>query len=126
MAALVPNRAKQKKTSLRLRFDLALQMQGSGVYSTPFTLLLGAKTTAGFVRSGEAAGLLDAALPYPDQIHEIRCVLALTSFLGIATHGEELEFPLWPQEHAEATALLANVRPQLIGLHPAAREMSRR
>ncbi len=108
------------------RFDLALQMQGSGIYSNPFTLLLGAKTTAGFVRPGDAAGLLNAALPYPDQIHEIRCVLALTSFLGIPTQGEELEFPLWPQDHAEAAALLANARPPLIGLHPAAREMSRR
>jgi ADP-heptose:LPS heptosyltransferase len=108
------------------RFDLALQMQGSGVYSNPFTLLLGAKKTAGFVRPGDAAGLLDAALPYPDQMHEIRCVLALTSFLGIPTQGEELEFPLWPEDHAEAAALLANARPPLIGLHPAAREMSRR
>jgi ADP-heptose:LPS heptosyltransferase len=108
------------------RFDLALQMQGSGVYSNPFMLLLGAKATAGFVRSGDSAGLLDAALPYPDQLHEIRCVLSLTNFIGAPAQGEQIEFPLWPQDHAEATALLANAKPPLIGLHPAARELTRR
>lgn len=107
-------------------FDLALQMQGSGVYSNPFTLLLGAKISAGFVRPGDSAGLLDAALPYPEQIHEIRCVLSLTTFLGIPAQGEYNEFPLWPQDHAEAAALLAQTQPPLIGLHPAAREQARR
>lgn len=107
-------------------FDLALQMQGSGVYSNPFMLLLGAKITAGFVRPGDSPGLLDAALPYPEQLHEIRCVLSLTSFIGAPEQGEQIEFPLWPQDHAEAAALLANAKPPLIGLHPAARELTRR
>jgi ADP-heptose:LPS heptosyltransferase len=114
------------QTMQEQHFDLALQIQGSGVYSNPFTLLLGAKATAGFVRPDDSAGLLDAALPYPDQMHEIRCVLALTSFLGIPEQGEELEFPLWSEDHAEAVALLAHARPPLIGLHPAAREKTRR
>jgi ADP-heptose:LPS heptosyltransferase len=107
-------------------FDLAIQMQGSGVYSNPFTLLLGAKTTVGFVRPGDAAGLLDAALPYPEGIHEIRVLLALMSFLGVAAHGEEIEYPLWPSDHAAAAALLQDAEPPFIGLHPAAREATRR
>lgn len=108
------------------RFDLVIQMQGSGVYSNPFVLLLGAKATAGFVRPGDDAGLLDAALPYPQHLHEVRGVLSLMNFLGIETQGEEIEFPLWPEDIAEASALLEQARPPLIGLHAAAREKTRR
>jgi ADP-heptose:LPS heptosyltransferase len=63
------------------QFDLAIQMQGSGVNSNPFMLMLGAQATAGFVRQDDAPGLLDAALPFPEQEHEIRRVLALITFL---------------------------------------------
>jgi ADP-heptose:LPS heptosyltransferase len=108
------------------QFDLAVQMQGSGVYSNPFTLLLGAKATAGFVRQGDSAGRLDAALPYPQRLHEVRCVLALTTFLGVPEQGEEIEFPLWPQDHQQVQALLEGAEPPLIGLHPAARDVTRR
>src|SRR6185437_1509188 len=64
------------------RFDLAIQLQGSGVYSNPSTLLLGARATAGFIRPGDAPGLLDAALPMPACGSEVERLLALTSFLG--------------------------------------------
>ncbi len=107
------------------QFDLAIQMQGSGVNSNPFMLLIGAKATAGFVRPGNPPGLLDAALPYP-QLHEVRTVLALTSFLGIPAQGEEIEFPLWAEDYNEAQSLLAGAEPPLIGLHPAARDATRR
>jgi ADP-heptose:LPS heptosyltransferase len=63
------------------QFDLAIQMQGSGVNSNPFMLMLGAQATAGFIRPGDTPGLLDAALPFPEKEHEIRRVLALTTFL---------------------------------------------
>lgn len=70
-----------------LQFDLAIQMHGSGVYSNPFTLMLGAQTTAGFVREGDPALRLDAALAMPQREHEVRRVLALTTFLGAAPQG---------------------------------------
>jgi ADP-heptose:LPS heptosyltransferase len=107
-------------------FDLALQMQGSGVYSNPFMLLLGAKATAGFVREGDSASLLDAALPFPENEHEIRRMLALTTFLGIPAQGEELEFPLWQEDYGKADALLVHAKTPLIGLHPSARDATRR
>ena len=110
----------------RERFDLALQMQGTGVYSNPFALLLGARATVGFIRPGDQAGLLDAALPYPHHLHEIRCVLALAEFLGAPSTGEELEFPLSAAERAEAAALLAPWPQPWIGLHPSSRNQSRR
>ncbi len=107
-------------------FDLAIQIQGTGLFSNPFTLLLGAQNSAGFVRPGDAAGLLDAALEYPQQQHEILTVMAMMSFLGIPEQSYALEFPLWPQDHQEAQKLLSTSEPPLIGLHPAARSATRR
>lgn len=107
-------------------FDLALQMQGSGVNSNPFMLLLGATTTAGFIRSGDPAGRLDAALPFPEEQHEIRRMLALTTFLGAPFQGEDLEFPLLRSDHRRAATLLAGSKPPLIGLHSSARDATRR
>jgi ADP-heptose:LPS heptosyltransferase len=108
------------------RFDLAIQMQGSGVHSNPFTLLLGARATAGFVRAGEGAGRLDAALPYPERGHEVSRPLALAAFLGAPARGTATEFPLWPADHAAAETLLREAAPPLIGLHPSARDAARR
>ncbi len=107
-------------------FDLAVQMQGSGVYSNPFMLMLGARATAGFVREGDSPGLLDAALPLPQQEHEVQRMLALTTFLGAPPQGVATEFPLWPEDHTAAEALVAGAEPPLIGLHPAARDLTRR
>lgn len=107
-------------------FDLAVQMHGSGVYSNPFMLMLGAKAAAGFVRPGDPPGLLDAALPIPGEGHEVHRVLTLSTFLGVPPQGEETEFPLWPEDHAAAGELLGAAEPPLIGLHPAARDLTRR
>jgi ADP-heptose:LPS heptosyltransferase len=108
------------------RFDLAIQLHGSGVYSNPFTLMLGARTTAGFIRSGDAAGCLNAAFPMPENLHEIRRVLALIRFLGLPAQGESLEFPLEQVDRQAAQGLLADLKPPLIGLHPAAGDVSKR
>ncbi len=110
----------------RERFDLAVQMHGSGVYSNPFTLLLGARATAGFVRPGDPSGRLDAALPLPDELPEIERLLALVTFLGAPAHGATPEYPLWPADHAAAERLLARLTRPLIGLHPAARHPTKR
>ncbi|GAC1467282.1 MAG: glycosyltransferase family 9 protein [Ktedonobacteraceae bacterium] len=107
------------------QFDLAIQMQGCSVYANAFTLLLGARACAGFIRSGDAPGGLDAALPYPSALHEIRRVQALTTFLGASTQGDKIEFPLWPQDHATAEELLQHIKRPLIGLHPSAHEATR-
>jgi ADP-heptose:LPS heptosyltransferase len=110
----------------REHFDLAIQMQGTGVYSNTFMLLLGARATAGFVRPGDPPGLLDAALPYPHQLHEIECVLELTSFLGARPAGTHLEFPLTEVERRQAQRLLAEWPGPWIGLHPSSRDPLRR
>ncbi|HEX2911260.1 MAG TPA: glycosyltransferase family 9 protein [Chloroflexia bacterium] len=107
-------------------FDLAIQMQGSGVYSNPFTLMLGARYTAGFIREGDGPGRLDAAVTWPQHEHEIRRNLALTSLLGATTVNEELEFPLQHEDCLEAEKLLQEAEPPLIGLHTSARDLTRR
>lgn len=107
-------------------FDLAIQLQGSGVNSNPFMLLLGAQYTAGFVRDGDAPGKLDAALPIPIEGHEVQRMLALTTFLGAPSQGEEMEFPLWPEDVAAAQTLLSGLERPLFGLHPCARDATRR
>ncbi len=107
------------------RFDLAIQLQESGLHSNPFVLMLGARYTAGFVRDSTWASRLDAALPIPLEGHEARRLLALTTFIGASARGEETEFPLWQQDCQAADELLQNARPPLIGLHPGARDSSR-
>lgn len=107
-------------------FDLAIQMHGSGVYSNPVTLMLGARATAGFIRPGDAAGCLDAAFSMPEALHEIRRLLALLNFLGIPARSEHVEFPLESADYQAAERLLANLKPPLIGLHPAAGDISKR
>ncbi len=108
------------------QFDLAIQMQGSGVNSNPFMLLLGARATAGFIRQSDCVGRLDAALPMPENGHEVRRLLALTTFLGAPQQGEETEFPLWERDAMASEALLSGAEQPLIGLHMGARDVTRR
>lgn len=80
------------------RFDLALQMHGSGVYSTPFTILLGARRTAGFYLLGQYCPDKRRFLPYPVHESEVWRNLRLMEYLGIPTKGDELEFPLMDED----------------------------
>ncbi|NLG96988.1 MAG: glycosyltransferase family 9 protein [Chloroflexi bacterium] len=108
------------------RFDLAVQLQGSGVYANPFLLMLGARRAAGFIRENDPPGRLDAALPWPETGHEIRRSLALSEFLGAPADGLQTEFPLRQEDHEEAERLLNRVPPPWIGVHTAARDLTRR
>ncbi len=110
----------------RARFDLAVQLQGSGVYSNPFTLMLGAQFTAGFVRPGDPPSILDAALPMPQAGHEVERMLALSEFLGANPQSSQTEFLLWEQDHAHAAELIGEAPKPLIGVHPSARALTRR
>lgn len=76
------------------RFDLALQMHGSGIVSNRFTVLMGARVNAGFYLPGEYCPDSDRFLPYPAHEPEVWRHLRLMEFLGIPLQGAELEFPL--------------------------------
>jgi ADP-heptose:LPS heptosyltransferase len=107
-------------------FDVAVQMHGSGVFSNPASLLLGARWTVGAVRAGDPPGRLDAAFPWPEDLHEARRLLALAAFLGAMPRGEAMEFPLFQEDREAAGKVLAGTRPPLIGVHPFAREEGKR
>jgi ADP-heptose:LPS heptosyltransferase len=107
-------------------FDLALQIHGSGVYANPFTLLLGAKHTVGFIRPGDPPDRLDGALTFPQTGHEVQRLLRMAEFLGITASDERRAFPLWPEDHTQAQALLAGLEAPLIGIHPGAHSLTRR
>jgi len=113
------------------RFDLAIQLHGNGVWTNPFTTLLGARQTVGFVRAEDSPYFLglDAAIEWPVGEHEIHRLLRLPAAIGMPPAGAELELPIWPADDAEAdAALAAGVTPErpipdrpILALHPAGR-----
>lgn len=75
-------------------FDLAIQMHGNGSYINAFTVLLGAKFTAGFYLPEQYCPNADRFLPYPDAEPEVWRHLRLMQHLGIPLQGDQLEFPI--------------------------------
>jgi ADP-heptose:LPS heptosyltransferase len=111
------------------QFDLAIQMQGSGVISNPLVALFGAKQCAGFYTPGQFAPQEDLFLPYPQDGHEIRVFLQLAERLGASPQGEHLEFPIAHEERDAFERLRSQTAIEAGGyilLHPGARFTGRR
>ncbi len=110
------------------KYDLAIQMHGSGRTSNSFMLALGAKVTAGYY-SGLSSERLALSTPYPNNQPEIYRNLGLAKLLNCQDDDPRLEFPLYDQDRNEAVTFLNRLpglnRP-LIGLHAGARPSSRR
>jgi ADP-heptose:LPS heptosyltransferase len=111
------------------RFDLALQLHGSGGITNPLVSLFGARQSAGYVVPGEYCPDPERFLPYPADEPEVRVHLRLMAFLGVPLQGEALEFPLSEADDA-ALGALPEVRDlragEYICVHPGARLRSRR
>lgn len=121
-----PERAHEVLEGLRAeRFDVAIQLHGSGFFSNQFLQEICAGVSAGFVRPGDGGAGLDAALPMPGGNERDR-LLALVRFLGAPAHRVSTEFPLVAQDHTAAAALLDGLASPLIGVHPGARNPSQR
>jgi ADP-heptose:LPS heptosyltransferase len=103
------------------RFDLALQMHGSGIVSNRFTVMLGARVNAGFYLPGEYCPDADRFLPYPAHEPEVWRHLRLMEFLGIPLKGASLEFPL-RQEDFSFLHTIEEVRDlrEYVCVHPGA------
>jgi ADP-heptose:LPS heptosyltransferase len=110
-------------------FDLALQCHGSGTITNPFTLLLGARRTAGFFLSGQYCPEPELFLPWRAEESEIQRYLRLLRHLGIPDQGEELEFPVWAEDIRafEQIGDVAQLRAgSYVCIHPGARAAGRR
>ena len=117
------------RSAQAMRYDLAIQLHGSGEITNAIVCTLGARVTAGFhPRNGACPDRL-RFLAWPDAGHEIHRCLALTSFLGFERAGEQLEFPIDAEERSVARSLLARhhlVPRRFVCMHPGARLYSRR
>jgi ADP-heptose:LPS heptosyltransferase len=87
------------------RFDLSVQLHGSGPFVNELTVLFGAHRCAGFYRPGDYCPDPDLFLPWPGRGLEIRRLLALTTFLGMPEQSEHLEFPLLDEDFEALRAL---------------------
>jgi ADP-heptose:LPS heptosyltransferase len=109
------------------RFELALQLHGSGIISNGIITEFETRWQAGFCKLEADASR--AWFPYPDSGHEIRRLLALTTHLGAPPCGEGLSFLLNEEDEGElARAGLAGPLsgPAYACLHVGARDEKRR
>jgi ADP-heptose:LPS heptosyltransferase len=120
-----PDRLEQFLAGVRAeRFDLAVQLHGSGAVVNEVVALFGARRAAGFFPAGGKCPDRELFLPWPDRGLELRRLLALTEFLGFPTRGEHLEFPLGDADQ-EAAARLLGPAP-FVCVHPGASVPERR
>ncbi|WP_292931915.1 glycosyltransferase family 9 protein [Noviherbaspirillum sp.] len=112
----------------RQRFDLALQLHGSGTISNPLTVLFGAECSAGFYLPGEYCPDPIHYLPWDEREHEVLRGVRLMEYLGASPHGTHLEFPLTDADYrAMQRSHLSVPEPgTYVCVHPGARLPSRR
>ncbi len=110
-------------------FDLAIQMHGCGTITNPLVASFGARELAGFYKAGQFRPDASQFLIYPEELPETWRHLRLMEHLGIPLQGEELEFPLFPEDWLaleripEAQHLEAG---GYVCIHPGARAVQRR
>jgi ADP-heptose:LPS heptosyltransferase len=110
------------------RFDLAIQLHGSGTLTNPLLRQFGAMHMAGFHAAGQASPDPARFLGWQDGEHEVLRTLRLMRLLGCPARGDALEFPLAEADHEALHHACA--MPPLPGsyvcIHPGARMPSRR
>ena len=106
------------------RYDLALQLHGSGQLVNPLVAAFGARHTAGFVVPGQYAPQPPLFAPWPVVGHEIERLMHLTDHLGLPRQGVHLEFPLTAADLTWRDQRLA--AGSYVCVHPGAQMPSRR
>jgi len=118
------------------RFDLAIQLHGSGELTNRIVRLLEAKRMVGFVQSKAVAPAqagaqfdLDAAVSWPDDLNEIHRYTTLMEAIGVPLRGDHLELPLdWTDWELYEDVVTRHRLPEghFVVIHPGARLLSRR
>lgn len=112
------------------RFDLAVQLHGSGPIVNPLVACFGARQTAGFRIDGAWYPEAEAAryAAWPTQGHEIERLLALTDRLGLPRCGTRLDFPLADDDRSALAAIWPGMRraPPYVCVHAGSQLSSRR
>lgn len=112
----------------RRKFNLALQMHGSGEVTNEIVRLFRAGDCAGFMPAGCSVAPGRCFIPYPSG-HELRRCLALVYALGAQAESEEMEFPLLPSDYRQYEQLVQSWAVHGTGyvcVHPGARYKDRR
>jgi ADP-heptose:LPS heptosyltransferase len=111
------------------RFDLAVQLHGSGSFVNSLLGLCDARQVAGFFVPGEYCPDPHWFMPYPKQGSEIERLLGLVEFLGAPAWDARLEFPLVDKDWSDLFVVRAArklMRSQYVCVHPGGRWLSRR
>ena len=105
------------------RFDVALQMHGSGEQSNKVARAFGARSLAGY--GDDPTTHREQFHPYPDAGAEPHRLLDLVHALGAPSAGTELEFPITGADEGElaASGLASDLAPGgYVCIHPGARD----
>jgi ADP-heptose:LPS heptosyltransferase len=111
------------------RFDLAIQLHGSGPFVNPLLVLLGARRSAGFYLPGDYCPDTELFCPWPERGREVMRLLRLVEFLDLPTQGDHLDFPLRDADYRELEQIegTEELRPgEYVCLHPGASVPERR
>ncbi len=111
------------------RFDLAVQLHGSGPIVNPIVSAFEARYVAGFFRDQCDKPSTGAFVRFPETGHEIERLLHLPTELGLLSDGTDLEFPVGTQDREEAARLMNEndlKTKRFVCVHAGARLRSRR
>jgi ADP-heptose:LPS heptosyltransferase len=88
------------------RFDLAIQLHGSGTIVNSLIELFGARQSAGFYPPGYYCPQPETFVPWPERGLETHRLLTLVDWLGLQRAGDELELPLADDDFKRLRTLL--------------------
>lgn len=107
----------------RTRYDLAVQLHGSGGITNEIVAALGAAAAVGYGPAGDAG--MTATLPWREDEREVMRWLRLVDLAGTSIDRTDIELPVTEADRWRAAELVPGSGP-LIGLHAGAKDPARR